>query len=154
MKTQKKNSMKKYFGLFSSISILPVFIFTWQLSNFLEHENNYWNNWSFFLVFYLVFFISFGGFLGINNDRLTIYRVTWFLNKRNTFELSEINKVCIRNGGQVKGVSVVITIFDIDGKYIGGLICQMFNFELRRLKKKLEELDIEVEIDEIWGRKI
>ncbi len=154
MKTQKKNSMKKYFGLFSSISILPVFIFTWQLSNFLEHENNYWNNWSFFLVFYLVFFISFGGFLGINNDRLTIYRVTWFLNKRNTFELSEINKVCIRNGGQVKGESVVITIFDIDGKYIGGLICQMFNFELRRLKKKLEELDIEVEIDEIWGRKI
>src|SRR5690625_3414729 len=125
MKTQKKNSMKKYFGLFSSISILPVFIFTWQLSNFLEHENNYWNNWSFFLVFYLVFFISFGGFLGINNDRLTIYRVTWFLNKRNTFELSEINKVCIRNGGQVKGVSVVITIFDIDGKYIGGLICQI-----------------------------
>ncbi len=148
------NSMKKYFGLLSSFSMLPIFIFIWQLSNFLGREHNYWNNWGFFLVFFLVFFISFGGFLGIEVNRLNIYRLTWLFHKRNTFKLCEINKVRIRNGGQGKGESVVIMIFDIDGKYIGGLTCQMYNFELRRLKKKLEELDIEVEVDEIWGRKI
>lgn len=146
--------MKKYFGLLSSFMIYPITIVAWQLFNYLYSKHNFWNNWEFSLVFLIVLFIIFGGFLGIKVDRLKIYRLTWLFHKRNTFELSEINKVRIRNGGQVKLESVVISIFDIDGKYIGGLTCQMFNFELRRLKKKLEELDIEVEIDEIWGRKI
>lgn len=146
--------MKKYFGLHSSFMIYPITIVAWQLFNFIYSKYNFWNNWEFSLIFLIVLFIILGGFLGIEVDRLKIYRLTWFFHKRNTFELSEINNVRIRNGGQVKLESVVITIFDIDGKYIGGLTCQMFNFELRRLKKKLEELDIEVEIDEIWGRKI
>ncbi len=140
------NSMKKYFGLLSSFSMLPVFIVAWQLSNFLERENNYWNNWEFSLVFFLVFFISFGGFLGIEGNRLHIYRLTWFLNKRNTFKLCEIDKVRIINVLKVTGSSVLIEFFDIDEKEIGGLTCQMLNFEIKKLKRKLEELDVDVEI--------
>ncbi len=138
--------MRKYFGLLSSFSMLPVFIVIWQLSNFLEREDNYWNNWGFFLVFFLVFFISFGGFLGIEGNRLNIYRLTWFLNKRNAFKLCEIDKVRIINVLKITGLSVRIELFDIDEKYIGGLTCQMLNFEIKRLKKKLEDLDVDVVI--------
>src|SRR5690625_7497302 len=98
MKILKMNSMKKYFGLLSSFSMLPIFIFIWQLSNFLGREHNYWNNWGFSLVFFLVFFFSFGGFLVLAVNRLNIYRLTCLFHKRITFNLSEINKVLIRNG--------------------------------------------------------
>lgn len=146
--------MQKYFGLFSSFIIYPSTLIAWQLFDYLFTNYNFWNDWKFSLIFLVILFIIFGGFLKIEDNRLKIYRLSRFLHKRNSFEISEIHKIHIRNGGQVKLEYVVISIFNFEREYIGGLTCQMFNFDLRRLRKKLEELEIEVEIDEIWGRKI
>lgn len=154
MKTQKKNSMKKYFGLLSSFIIYPITLVAWQLFDYLFSNHDFWNDWKFSLVLLVLLFVIFGGFLSIEDNKLKIYRLSGILHKRNSFEIREIHKIHIRNGGQVKLEYVVISIFNIDGEYIGGLTCQMFNFELRKLERKLKELDIKVEIDEIWGRKI
>lgn len=146
--------MKKFFGLFSSFMIFPLSVGIWQLSNLLDREQNYWDNWLPFSILFITFFAIFGSFVKITGDKIKICRLLWFLHKRNTFELSEIDKVYIRNGGQAKGASVLVNFFDKDEKPIGGFSSQMLNFELRRLKRRLEELGIEVEVDEIMGNKI
>lgn len=146
--------MKKYFGLFSSFMMLPIFIGTWQLSNILSHAESYWDKWFFWLIFYIIFYCIFGSFVKISSNKIKICRLLWFLHKRNTFELNEIDKVYIRNGGQARGASVSVEFFDKNEKCIGGFLCQMLNFELRRLKRRLEELGIEVEIDKVRGNKI
>lgn len=146
--------MRRFYGLFSSFIQIPLFIGIWQLYNHFKFAENYWDNWKPFLILSIIFYVLFGSFVKVSSNKIKICRLLWFLHKRNTFKLNEIYKVCIRNGGQARGASVSVEFLDKEEKHIGGFLCQMLNFELRRLKRRLEELGIEVEIDKVRGNKI
>lgn len=135
----------KYFGLLSCCMHLPFFIFIWQISNFLSHQD-YFSDWGIYLLLFFCSLVIFGNFLKIGKGKMKLYRPLWFMYKRNTIDISEIYKVIIKNRGQATGSAVSISIVDDNHNALASFLCQMMNFEIKSLKNLLEQLGIEVEI--------
>lgn len=136
----------RFFGLMSSIFLLPLFAGVWQLYNLFNHADNYWDNWGFYLGFFIIYFIIFGSFLRVDNDKVKIYRLLWFFSKRNTIRIGELKKVVINIKSGGRGGAVVFNFYGENQQHFTGFISQMFKFEIKRLKKRLNVLGVEVEI--------
>lgn len=136
----------RFFGLISSVFFLPLFAIIWQLYNLFNHAYNYWDNWGFYLGFCIIYFIIFGDFLRIENDKVKIYRLLWFLSKKNIIQIRELEKVVINIKSGGRGGAVIFNFYGKNTQHFTGFISQMFKFEIRRLQKRLNVLGVEVEI--------
>lgn len=82
----------------------------------------------------------------MDNNKVRVYRVLWFFSKRNSMEIGELKKVIINIKSGGRGGAVIFNFYGESEQHFTGFISQMFKFEIRRLKKRLDELDVEVEI--------
>lgn len=135
-----------FYGLISSMFFLPLFVGIWQLSNFLNHAESYWDNWGFYLGFFIIYFTIFGSFLRVDNNKVKIYRLLWIFSKRNVIQIGELKKVIINIKSGGRGGAIIFNFYGENEQHFTGFISQMFKFEIRRLKKRLNKLEVEVEV--------